>query len=105
MIQRQSCPRGTLQMSRSPAPSRRWVPGKDLIIIIKFKGAIRDFLRSPHSAENCLQHVRSSGPGVIVCKSCATHRALIMCKCHVTCHLVRSDSSAIKFGRVEIAFI
>ena len=72
---------------------------------IAFKGAIRDFLQSPRSAANCLQHARSSGPGAIVCKSRATHRALITCKCHVTCHLVRSDSSAIKFDRVEIAFI
>ena len=63
------------------------------------------FLQSPHSAANCLQHVRSSGPGAIVCKSRETHRALITCKCHVTCHLVRRDSSAIKFDRVEIAFI
>ena len=76
-----------------------------LIIIIAFKGAIRDFLQSPHSAANCLHHVRSSGPGATVCKSRATHRALITCKCHVTCHLVRRDSSAIKFDRVEIAFI
>ena len=52
-----------------------------------------------------LQHVRSSGPGAIVCKSRATHRALITCKCHVTRHLVRRDSSAIKFDRVAIAFI
>ena len=34
-----------------------------IIIIIAFKGAIRDFLQSPHSAANCLQHVCSSGPG------------------------------------------
>ena len=34
-----------------------------IIIIITFKGAIRDFLQSPHSAANCVQHVRSSGPG------------------------------------------
>ena len=75
------------------------------IIIIAFKGAIRDPLQSPHSAANCLLHVRSSGPGAIVCKLRATHQALITCKCHVTCHLVRRDSSAIKFDRVEIAFI
>ena len=72
-------------------------------IIIAFKGAIRDVLQSPHSAANCLQS--SSGPGAIVSTSRATHRALITCKCHVTCHLVRRDSSAIKFDRVEIAFI
>ena len=50
-----------------------------IITIIAFKGAIRDFLQSPHSAANCLQHVRSSGSGAIVCKSRATHRALTMC--------------------------
>ena len=75
-----------------------------IIIIIAFKGVIRDFLQSPHSAANCLPNVRSSGPGAIVCKSRATHRALITCKCHVTCHLVRRDSSAIKFDRIEITF-
>ena len=47
--------------------------------IIAFKGANRDFLQSPHSTGNRLQHVRSSGPGAIVCKSRATHPALIMC--------------------------
>ena len=76
-----------------------------IIIIIAFKGAIQDFLRSPHSAANHLQHIRSSGLGAIVCKSRATHRALITCKCQVPCHLVRRDSSAIKFDRIEIAFI
>ena len=72
-----------------------------IIIIIAFKGAIRDFFESPHSAANCLQHVRSNGPGAIVCKSRATHRALITHKCHVTCHLVRRDSSAIKFDELN----
>ena len=76
-----------------------------IIIIITFKGSIRDFLQSLHSTANCLQHARLSGQGTIVCKSRAAHRALITCKCHVTCHLVRRDSSAIKFDRVEIAFI
>ena len=69
----------------------------NITIIIALKGAIRDFLQSPHSAANCLQHVRSSGPGAIVCKSRTTHRTLITCKCHVTCHLVRRDISTIKF--------
>ena len=72
-----------------------------IIIIIAFKGTIRDFVQSPHSAANCLQHVRPSGLGATVCKSRATHRARIMCKCHVMCHLVRRDRSAIKFDRVE----
>ena len=47
-----------------------------MIIIIALKGAVQD---SPHCAANCLRHVRSSTPGTIACKSCATHRALITC--------------------------
>ena len=46
---------------------------------IAFKGAIREFLQSPHCAANCLQHVHSSGPGAMVCNSRATYRALIVC--------------------------
>ena len=94
--------------SQSPSTARQNSPGRVYRYLLRnkttrrrriaFKGAIRDFLQSPHIA------ARSSGPGAIVCKSRATHRALITCKCHVTCHLVRRDSSAIKFGRVEIAF-
>ena len=49
-----------------------------IIIIITFQGAIRDFLQSSHCAANCLQHVRSSGLGAIMCISRATHQALIM---------------------------
>ena len=40
-----------------------------------------------------------------MCKSCATHRALITSVCVCVCHLVRRDSSAFKFDRVDIAFI
>ena len=65
-----------------------------MIIIIAFKGAIRESFYKP------LQHVRSNGQGAVVCKSRATHRSLITCKCHVTCHLVRRGSSTIKFDRV-----
>ena len=50
-----------------------------IIIIIALKGAIRDFLQSPHCVANRLQHIHSSGPGAIVCKSRATHRTLITC--------------------------
>ena len=47
-----------------------------MIIITALKSAIRDFWQSPHCAANYLQHVRSSGPGAVVCKSRTTHRAL-----------------------------
>ena len=54
------------------------------IIIITLQGAIWDFQQSPHCAVNRLQHVDSSGLGTILCKSCATHWALIMCNsCYV----------------------
>ena len=47
---------------------------------IVLKSAIRDFfLQSPHCAANCLQHVRSSGPGADVCKSRAALKALNTC--------------------------
>ena len=40
-----------------------------IIIIITFKGAFKDFLQSPHSATNRLQHVCSS----VLAQSCANH--------------------------------
>ena len=53
----------------------------------------RFFLQSLYSSADCLQH--------FVCKSRATHRALIIIMQHVLCHVIRRGSSAIKFGRVE----
>ena len=50
-----------------------------IIKMIAFKGATRDFLQSPSCAMNCLQHLGSSVPFSIVCKSHATQRALITC--------------------------
>ena len=41
------------------------------------ESTILDFIQSPHCIANCLQHACSSGPGAIVCKSHATHWALI----------------------------
>ena len=48
-----------------------------IFIIMALKSTIRVCLQSPHCAANCLQHARSSGRGAIVCKSRATHPALI----------------------------
>ena len=75
-----------------------------MMMMMSLKGAIRDLLQSPHCAENCFQHVRSSDMSATVCKSRVAHRALIKMQ-HVVCHAVRRDSSAIKFDRVQIAFI
>ena len=76
-----------------------------IIIIIAFKGAIRDFyklLTAPRTVSNTHAQVAQA-------QSCANHvqhiEHLSHATCRVTCHLVRRDSSAIKFDRVEIAFI
>ena len=37
------------------------------------------FLQSPHCVMTCLQHVCCSGQGAIMCKSRATHWALVTC--------------------------
>ena len=50
-----------------------------------------------------LKHIRSSGLGAVVCKSRAAQNAYQVQ--HVVCHVVRRDSSAIKFDRVWITFI
>ena len=64
----------------------------------------RFFLKqSPRCAANCLQHVRSWPRRNHVQITCIKSRAY-----HVQCvvrHVVRRDSSAIEFGRNEIAFI
>ena len=52
-----------------------------IIIIFVLKGTVKDFLQS-HCAANHLQHVPSSGPGAIVCKSHAKHQA------HITCNML-----------------
>ena len=60
-------------------------------------------LNAPRTVSN-MYH--SSGPGPVVCKSRATHRAHITC--NSTCYVPRGTKGqlrAIKFDRVEIAFI
>ena len=80
------------------------------IIIIAFKGAIPDFfLQSPHCTPNRLQHVLSSVPGAIVCKSRATHRALITC--NMSCYVPRGTKEQLSYtvlqslNRVYLSFI
>ena len=58
----------------------------------------RFFLQSPHCAENRIQHVRSSGHAQHI-------ERLSRATCRATCHVVRKNSSDVKFGTVEIAFI
>ena len=92
---------------------RTW-PGKarsdPQIIIIALKGAIRDFfffffnnlLTAPWTVSNTYAQVARA-------QSCSNHvqhiERLSRATCRVTCHMLRRDSSAIKFNRVEITFI
>ena len=71
------------------------------IVTIVLKAWFEIFTISSY-AMNCLQHVRSSGPGATVCKSRATHRALITCNLQCATWykgtaqlLVQRDSSAV----------
>ena len=66
-----------------------------MIIIVAFKGANRDFLQSPHCAANRVQHVRSSGPGTVVCKSRATHRSLTTC--NMSCYVPRGTKTQLSY--------
>ena len=54
-------------------------------IIIAFKAVNRNCSQSVHCAANRLQHVRPIGPGALVCKSRAIHRALITC--NMSCYV------------------
>ena len=58
-----------------------------IIIMIALIDTNQDFLQSSQCAVNCVLHVRSRGQGAIVCKVCATHRALTTCNttCYVLC--------------------
>ena len=66
-----------------------------MIIIVAFKGSNRDSLQSPHSAAHRLQHVRSSGPGAIVCKPRVKHRALITC--NMSCCVPRGTKGQLSY--------
>ena len=87
---------------------REWEGGGErcliMIMIIASKSAILDFsnlLTAPPTVSNTYTQVARA-------QSCANHvqhiERLSRATCRVTCHLVRRDSSAIQFDRVEIAF-
>ena len=71
-----------------------------MIIAIAWEGAIQDCFYNLLTAANHLQHVHSSGPGAVVCKSRATHQTLIMC--NMSCYVLHGTKviSAIRFDRV-----
>ena len=64
-----------------------------IIIIVAFKGAVREL--PPTCTLKWLGHNRVQ----FMCNTSSTYQVQ-----HVMCHLVRRDSSGIKFDRVEIAF-
>ena len=70
-----------------------------LIIIMTLNGTNQGFLQSFQCAANCLYHIHSCGQGAVVQITSSASGACHMQ--HVVCHMVRRDSSAIKFDRVE----
>ena len=77
-----------------------------IIIIIALKGSIRDFfynlLTAPRTASNTYAEVAWA----LSCANYVQHiEHLSRATRRVTCHVVRRDSSAVKFDKVEIAFI
>ena len=74
--------------------------------MIALTGAIQESLQSPRCTPNCLQHECSSGQGAFVCKSHATHRALIMCNmsCATGYKGTAQLSSLIELNRISALF-
>ena len=66
-----------------------------VVVVIEFKGTIRDFLQSPHCVANCLHHVRSSDQCAIVCKVRANHRALVTC--NMSCCVQRGTRGQLSY--------
>ena len=62
-----------------PVPEIHWHNSNNDKIIISYNDHDNKNKNDNRIAPNCLQHAHSSGPGAIVCKLCATHRALITC--------------------------
>ena len=61
-----------------------------IIVIVTLKGAIWDFFTIC-----CLQHMHASSQCVIMCKSCATHQALI--KCNKSCAMLYKEQFSYSF--------
>ena len=75
-----------------------------IIIMTAFKGAVRDFVQSPPlrrelSPTRTLKWPRRN-PVQIMCNTSSVYQMQL-----AVYHLVRRDSSAVKFNRVEMAFI
>ena len=80
-----------------------WCVGLMIVRMTALKIAVPDFLQSPHCVNYPL-HVRSSGPGASVYKIMRNTLSSYHMQ-RIMCHVMRRDSSAIKFDRAEIIFI
>ena len=60
-------------------------------IVVSFKGAIQDFLQSPH----CLRTVSNTYAQVAQVQSCATHRVLITC--NMLCYVPHDTKGQLSF--------
>ena len=69
------------------------------IMIIALKGATRDFF-TISSPRRKLSEVARRNRVQITCNTSGAHHVQ-----HIMCYLVRRESSAVKFDRLEIAFI
>ena len=75
-------------------------------IIITFKGANRDFFYNLLTAPRTVSSTYTQVAQTQLCANPMQHNTrLSRASCRVTCHVVRRGSTAIKFDRVEIAFI
>ena len=59
------------------SPGQSMVAHFEMIIIVELKGSVQDCFQSPHCALSYLLHACSHSQDAMLCKWCATHRALI----------------------------
>ena len=93
------------QILLSPVESYKWFESwhSKIIIMIALKGTLRDFFFTISSLHCELSQTRTlKFPKRNCVQITWTHWALITCN---ECHVLRRDSSAIKFDRAEITFI
>ena len=69
-----------------------------MIVMITLTGANRDFLQSPHSAANRLQHISSGRNGVqITCKTSGAYHVQ-----HAVYHVVRRTAQLMNLTKLKL---
>ena len=72
-----------------------------IIMVVAFKGAFRDFFTISSLRREPSPTCTLKWPGRKSCANHTQHTERLSCAiCRITCHVVRRDSSAIKFDRV-----